>query len=47
MEKQIIQIGLEFVFGPLLKDEGDGNGNDSTGVKLVDEDVILRNLDKE
>ena len=47
MEKDIIQIGLEFVFGPLLKDEVDENGNDSTGVKFVDEDVILQKLDKE
>lgn len=47
MEKQLIQIGLEFVFGPLLKDEVDENGNDSTGVKLVDDDIKLQNLDKE
>ena len=47
MEKDIIQIGLEFVFGPLLKDEVDENGNDSTGVKFVDDDVILQKLDKE
>lgn len=47
MKKQLIQIGLEFVFGPLLKDEVDENGNDSTGVKLVDDDVQLQNLDKE
>ena len=39
MEKDIIQIGLEFVFGPLLKDEVDENGNDSTGVKFVDEET--------
>ena len=47
MEKQLIQIRLEFVFGPLLKDEVDENGNDSTGVKLVDDDIQLQNLDKE
>lgn len=47
MKKQLIQIGLELVFGPLLKDEVDENGNDSTGVKLVDDDIQLQNLDKE
>jgi ATP-dependent RNA helicase len=46
MEKQLIQIGLEFVFGPLLKDEVDEIGNDSTGVKLVDDDIELQKLDK-
>lgn len=47
MKKMIIQIGLEFVFGPLLKDETDENGNDSTGVKCVDVDLELQKLDKE
>lgn len=47
MDKIVIQIGLEFVFGPLLKDEVDEKGNDSTGVKYVDEDVTLQKLDKD
>ena len=47
MNKQVIQIGLELVFGPLLKDEEDENGNESTGVKFVDDDLILQNIDKE
>ena len=47
MRKIIIQIGLEFAFGPLLMDEEDENGNESTGVKFVDEDEIVRKIDKE
>ncbi len=47
MDKNLIYVGLEFVFGPLLKDDVDENGNDSTGVKLVDDDIQLQNLDRE
>lgn len=47
MRKIIIQIGLEFVFGPLLKDDEDENGNESTGSKIVDNDVTAQLLDKE
>ena len=47
MRKIIIQIGLELVFGPLLKDEEDENGNESTGSKLVDTDSIVKELDGE
>lgn len=46
MEKQIIQIGLELVFGPLLRDEEDEFGNESTGVKIVDDDLIIQDIDK-
>lgn len=47
MDKLVIQIGLEFVFGPLLKDEQDEFGNESTGSKLVDNDKLVQSLDKE
>lgn len=47
MSKIVIQIGLEFVFGPLLKDEQDENGNESTGSKLVDNDKKIQQLDKQ
>jgi len=47
MEKQIIQIGLEFVFGPLLKDNTDEYGNENTGIKIIDNDSICNNLNDE
>ena len=47
MEKIVIQIGLELAFGPLLKDEEDENGNETTGVKFVDDDEIVKSIDKE
>ena len=45
--KKIIQIGLEFVFGPLLRDEVSADGSDSTGVSLVDNDSEINNIDKQ
>lgn len=47
MAKEIIQIGLELVFGPLLKDEEDENGNEITGIKIIDDDKIVQSLDRE
>ena len=47
MRKKVIQIGLEFVFGPLLKNEDDQNGNPCTGVRIVDENESIQSLDKE
>ena len=47
MEKVIIQIGLEFIFGPLLRDYEDENGNESSGSAIVDNDPIINSLDKE
>lgn len=46
MDKQVIQIGLELVFGPLLRDEEDENGNESTGVEIIDNDLIIQEIDK-
>ncbi len=47
MEKVIIQIGLEFIFGPILRDDEDENGNESSGSFIVDNDQIVNSLDKE
>lgn len=47
MEKVTIQIGLEFIFGPLLRDDEDENGNESSGSTIVDNDPIINSLDKE
>lgn len=47
MEKIFIQIGLELVFGPLLKDVEDANGNESTGSSLLDNDEVAQAIDKE
>lgn len=47
MEKNIVQVGLEFVFGPILKDDQLPDGSFSSGSKLVDNDEIINKLDKE
>ena len=47
MEKELIQIGLEFLFGPIQKFEEDVDGNEITGIKVIDEDKITQDLDKE
>ena len=47
MEKVIIQIGLEFIFGPILRDYEDENGNESSGSSIVDNDWVVNSLDKE
>lgn len=45
MEKEIIYIGLEFLFGPIQKFEEDENGNPITGIGVVDGDSLVQNLD--
>ena len=47
MGKELIQIGLEFLFGPIQKFEEDVDGNEITGIKVIDEDRITQELDKE
>lgn len=47
MEKTTILIGLELVFGPILKDVQLNDGSFSSGSKIVDDDAILNKLDKE
>lgn len=47
MEKVVILIGLELVFGPILKDNQLEDGSFSSGSKLVDNDETLTKLDKE
>ena len=47
MEKVVILIGLEFIFGPILKDDQLDDGSFTSGSKIVDKDPILNQLDKE
>ncbi len=47
MEKKILVLSLDFIFGPISKDYQDENGIEITGIKVVDEDNICNNLDKE
>ena len=47
MEKVTILIGLELVFGPILKDIQLSDGTFSSGSTIVDNDEILNKLDKE
>lgn len=46
MDKISIYVGLELVFGPILKDNQLENGSFSSGSKIVDNDLIVKNLDK-
>lgn len=46
MDKISIYVGLELVFGPILKDNQLEDGTFSSGSKIVDNDLILKNLDK-
>lgn len=47
MKKAVVQIGLEFVFGPILKDDQLEDGSFSCGSSIVDNDEIVKNLDKQ
>ena len=47
MEKVIILIGLEFIFGPILKDDQLEDGSFTSGSKIVDDDPVINKLDKE
>ena len=42
-----ILIGLEFLFGPIQKLHLDSNGNEITGVPVIDNDSVTQSLDKE
>lgn len=46
MDKISIYVGLELVFGPILKDNQLEDGSFSSGSKIVDNDLIVKNLDK-
>ena len=46
MDKIAIYVGLELVFGPILKDNQLEDGSFSSGSKIVDNDLIVKNLDK-
>lgn len=46
MDKILIYVGLELVFGPILKDKQLEDGTFSSGSKIVDDDLVLEKLDK-
>ena len=46
MDKIAIYVGLELAFGPILKDNQLEDGTFSSGSKIVDNDLIVKNLDK-
>ncbi len=46
MDKISIYVGLELVFGPILKDYQLEDGTFSSGAKIVDNDLVLKNLEK-
>ncbi len=46
MNKITIYVGLELVFGPILKNNQLEDGTFSSGSKIVDDDLVLGNLDK-
>jgi len=45
MDKDIVYIGLEFLFGPIQKFEEDEKGNPITGIEAIDKDSTLQGLD--
>lgn len=45
MDKISIYVGLELVFGPILKDKQLEDKTFSSGSKIVDDDLVLGNLD--
>lgn len=45
MEKVIIHIGLEFLFGPIQKLHVNQNGEEITGVLVIDNDSTTQSLD--
>lgn len=47
MDKNIVYIGLEFLFGPIQKFEENENGDLVTGIRVIDEDDIIQKLDYE
>ena len=46
-EKERLVLSLDFIFGPISKDFQDENGNEITGIKIVDNDQVCQELDKE
>jgi len=47
MEKEQLLLSFEFIFGPIQRCEKDKNGNEITGIKVVDSDGEVQKLDKE
>lgn len=46
MNKVTILVGLELVFGPILKDEQLEDGSFSSGSEIVDNDLVIAELDR-
>ena len=46
MNKTTIHIGLEFLFGPIQKLRTNENGDEITGVAVIDENESIQSLDK-
>ena len=47
MEKEIVYLGLEFLFGPIQKFKENEKGEIITGIETIDKDEILQKLDKD
>ena len=47
MNKIIIHVGLEFLFGPIQKLHVNENGDEITGISIIDENEPIQTLDKE
>lgn len=47
MEKEIVYLVLEFLFGPIQKFKENEKGEIITGIETIDKDEILQKLDKD
>lgn len=47
MKKRVLQIGLEFIFGPIQKYKEDEHGNAITGIDAIDKNKDIQTLDRE
>lgn len=47
MGKEIVYLGLEFLFGPIQKFKENEKGEIITGIETIDKDEILQKLDKD
>ena len=45
MEKEIVVLSLDFIFGPISKDFTDSEGNEITNIKVIDENKEIQALD--
>ena len=47
MEKEIVYLGLKFLFEPIQKFKENEKGKIITGIETIDKDEILQKLDKD